>query len=101
MITVAVNGAEVPPQNESEITQAVNRRRDDGMPTCVQVRVKEGDVDVVLRTPQCGSNGGGGGRSPTAKEQRIFDLWERLGLQRDGFAGGHVIAFLKQLRSLI
>jgi hypothetical protein len=100
MLTVTVNGAEVSPEDEGTINQQVNRRRDDGAPICVQVRIQAGDLNMTLATPQCAS-GFGGGRPPNPTERRVFELWEKLGLTSEGFAGGQVVAFLKQLRKLL
>jgi hypothetical protein len=83
--------------DESWVTQQINRRRTDGLPACVKVTVRIGDLNLVLVTPTCAS-AGGRGRAPTAHEQEIFDLWNQLGLNGADFTGGNVVAFLKQLR---
>jgi hypothetical protein len=100
MVTLKVNGSEVSPDDESAIAQQVNRRRDDGVPVCVQVRVEEGDLNMILSSPQC-IGSGSGGRQPTIGEKRVFDLWDKLGLSSPGFAGGQVVAFIKQVRRLL
>ena len=101
MVTINIGSAsaELGSLNESWVNEQVDRRRADGTSVCVQVRIKEQDIDMVLTTPQCGS--GGGGRQPTPREQRIFELWEKLGLRRAEFAGGQVVAFLKQVTRLL
>ena len=99
MVTLTVNGSQVSPEDESAIAQQVNRRRGDGVAVCVQVRINEGDLHMILSTPQC-SGVGGGGRPPNVREKRIFDLWEKLGLNGQEIAGGQVIAFLHQLPRL-
>lgn len=83
--------------DESWINQQINRRRADGLAVCVKVTIHIGDLNMVLITPTC-ANASGGGRAPTAHEQEIFELWNRLGLDSANFTGGNVIAFLKQLR---
>jgi hypothetical protein len=100
MVSLKVNGSEVSPDDESTIAQQVNRRRDEGAPVCVQVRIEEGDLYMVLSSPQC-SGGGGGGRPPNPREKRVFDLWDKLGLSGKSFAGGHVVAFLHQVQRLL
>jgi len=35
------------------------------------------------------------------QEQAVFDLWARCGLKDARFSGGNVVAFLKQLKSLL
>jgi len=37
-------------------------------------------------------------RRPTLAEQRIFDLWDTLGLNEPAYSGGQLIGFVKQLR---
>jgi hypothetical protein len=100
MVTLKVNGSEVSTEDESAIAQQVNRRREDGVPICVQVRIEDGELNMVLSSPQCAS-GGGGGRPPNAREKRVFDLWDKLGLASPSFTGGQVVAFLKQVRKLL
>jgi len=100
MLSLTVNGSQVSPGDEGAIAQQVNRRRDDGVPVCVQVRIEEGDLNMTLSTPEC-TGGGGAGRAPNPREKRVFDLWEKLGLSSQSFAGGQVVAFLKQLRKLL
>lgn len=82
--------------DESWINQQINRRRAAGESVCVRVRIKEHDLDLILQTPTC-SSGGGGGRRANAREREVFDLWNKLGLNQVNFAGGNLIAFLKQL----
>jgi len=82
------------------ITQQIERRRRDGIAVCVEVHIKEADLDMSLATPGCSRNGIGG-RPPNAHEKAIFDLWEKCGLNETGFAAGRVIAFLAQLNRLL
>jgi hypothetical protein len=84
---------------ESWINQQINQRRRDGITPCVRVRIKTPDVDVGLTTPQCGSMGGG--RAPTSREAQIIELWRKRGLVDQEFTGGSVIAFLRQVQSLL
>jgi hypothetical protein len=85
--------------SERWINQTVNQRRDDNQPVCVKVIITEKpSADIILSSADCGS-GGGGGRKLTDKEQNIVGLWGKL--VDNGFRGGHVIAFLKQLRKIL
>ena len=86
--------------DESWVNQQINRRLAAGDLVCVQVRIQNDALDLALRTPTCPSMGGGG-RAATRHEQEILNLWEKLGLRRMDFAGGNVVAFLKQLRRLV
>lgn len=69
--------------SESWINEQINRRRADRQNVCVEV---------------CG---GVGGRPPNGKEREVLDLWNRRGLNANDFTGGSLVAFLKQLRSLL
>jgi hypothetical protein len=86
--------------NESWINDQIGRRRRDGAAVCVIVTVQSSGLDLRLTTPGCGG-GGGGGRLPNRREQEIFDLWNERKLNSADFAGGNVVAFLKQLRRFI
>lgn len=90
-------GEEADPQ---WVTQEINRRRQDGQAVCVRVQIHEDGVAVALSTPNC-AGGGGGGRAPNAKEQRILDLWAQHRLTTNEFGTGELVAFLRQLRRLL
>lgn len=85
---------------EDWINEQVRRRSAEGA-VCVRVRVEGSDVDLTLSTPRCPTGGGGGYRTLTDLEREVLDLWERRGLRGPDFNGGHVNAFLKQLRRLV
>ena len=101
MITIKIGSSEQSYENadESWINQQINGRRRDGQSVCVRVVINNGSINMVLSTPNC-ATGGGGGRSPNLQEQRIFDLWDKHGLNKTDFHGGNLIAFLKQLRRI-
>lgn len=84
----------------SWINEQISRRRSDSLTVCVQVRVQEPGLDLILRTPTCGGMGGGGGRAPNERERMAFELWDRLHLNEASFTGGNVTAFLQQLENL-
>jgi hypothetical protein len=86
--------------DESWITQQVGSRQDAGATVCVEVRIETGTLRIRLATPGCGP-GAGGGRPPTPDEAKIVQAWDRLGLGSEGFTGGNVVAFTKQLRGLL
>jgi hypothetical protein len=85
---------------ESWINQQINRRRSDGQSVCVEVSISTSGLNLRLATPGCGS-GGGGGRPPSANERAVLELWGKRGLDSSGFAGGNLVAFLKQLQRLL
>jgi hypothetical protein len=84
---------------ESWINQQINRRLRDGAPVCVTVTMKNGDLDMILRTTDCPTPRGPG-RAPNRYERGAFDLWEKLGLQNGEVRGGKLVAFLKQMGEL-
>lgn len=100
MITISVNGElrQYSEGIESWINEQINRRRNSGARVCVEVNVSFTALNMVLRTQGCVTNGTPGTRRPTLAEQRIFDLWDTLGLNEPTYSSGQVIAFLKQLR---
>jgi hypothetical protein len=83
--------------DEQWINQQINMRRQDGQNVCVRITIKEGDLDMVLATAACGNNGSGG-RAPRPKEKRVFELWAERELDKQAFASGNIVAFLKQLK---
>lgn len=101
MLSIRINGEERQYSEGIEpwINDQINRRRHGGAMVCVEVNVKLATLNMVLRTPGCTANATSGAlRDPTTAEQRIFDLWDSLGLNDPTYTGGQVVAFLKQLR---
>jgi len=98
MVTVQIAAEErsLAEADPNWIVQQVQRRRDDGVAVCVQVRVKEPGLDVIIKTRGCPSFCGGG-RLPNEKEQALFALWERLHMNEVDFSSGNLVAFIKQL----
>lgn len=86
--------------DEHWINQQINRRRADGQSVCVRVNIQRNDLNMGLCTPSCGPIGGRG-RPPNNREKRVFDLWDQRGLNNVDFAGGNLVAFLKQLSRLL
>lgn len=101
MITISIGPERrtIDEADEAGITQQINRRRSDGAVVCVQVQIREADVNMTLATPTCA--GGPGGRPPNARERQIFELWAQRGLDQTDFTGGGVVAFLRQVRRLL
>jgi hypothetical protein len=86
--------------DESWIIQQINRRRADNQPVCVQISIKQSPLNMTLSSSGC-PGCGGGTRLPNQHEQQIFDLWEKAGMSKSEFHGGNLVAFFKQLSSLI
>jgi hypothetical protein len=101
MIRVSVNGTERDLREISVpwLREHIKPARNKGLPVCVKVTIKSGDIDMFLSTPGCGG-AGGGGRPPRPKEKEIFDLWEKRGLNADDFVIGQLNAFLNQIKHL-
>lgn len=81
------------------ITQEIQGRRKDGLRVCVVVQIRTADISMTLATPGCG--GAGGGRPPNRREREVFELWEELGLDEQGFEPGKVVAFVKRVIRLL
>lgn len=79
---------------ERWIAQQIRKRRADGTLVCVQAKINKGDVNMVLSSAAC--SGGDGRRQPNRKEQKLFDLWDKKGLNGRDINSGMVISFLKE-----
>lgn len=101
MIKIQIGQAEIELDDVSPnwINQQINLRRTDGITVCVRVIIDEGGLNMLLSTPTCGSSGGIP-RPPNQREKAVFDLWEQRGLNKAGFSGGNLVAFLKQLKNI-
>lgn len=97
-IKIGTSKKDISEAKESWINQQINRRREDGLQVCVEVRIRTDSLDFTLATPTCG---GRGGRRPKPQEQEIFDLWKERGLTKEDFTGGNLVAFIKQLRKML
>jgi hypothetical protein len=102
MISVKVGNDEKPLDDVSTgwITQQIERRRHDGVAVCVVVSIRTDNLNMHLSTPEC-AGGARGGRPPNAREMAVPELWQKHGLNEAGFAPGHVVAFLAQVRRLL
>lgn len=83
--------------DEQWINLQINRRRAEGQSVCVMVTIQEGDLDLILSTPNC-ARSGGGTRPARPKEREVLDLWNQRGLNNADFTSGNLVAFLKQLK---
>jgi hypothetical protein len=81
--------------NISWIHEQIRRRRDDREPVCVQVTVDEGDIHLILMTPDCPRVLGGGQLTTRASE--LVELWNKRHLNEKDFTSGNLIAFLQQI----
>ncbi|MEJ7623753.1 MAG: hypothetical protein WKF34_07150 [Pyrinomonadaceae bacterium] len=86
--------------DEGWINQQIQGLHREKHEVCVHVTIDEGRLNLVLATPACGG-AGGGGRPPSAQEQKIFDVWNDEKLNDAEIRGGHLVAFFKRIRKLI
>jgi len=85
----------------SWINEQINRRKEDGAPVCVRVVFTTATLNIGLSSSECARSGGGTGRPFNSQEQEIIDLWNRSHLNENDFSGGNLVAFIKQLESLV
>jgi len=86
--------------DENWIMEQLNRRRLAGNEICVRVSIKEDLLNLSLSSHGC-NGGGGGGRPPNEQEDTVFDLWDKVGMNKADFSGGALIAFFKQIHRII
>lgn len=86
--------------SESWIAQQITKRKQSGdKSVCVEVMIREDDLNLRLATPGCPK--AGGVRQANRHEREIINLWKKRGLNDSSFSPGNVIAFLRQLRRLL
>ena len=105
MITIKIGVTErkydhIESVDEHWINQQIRGLRGDDQDICVRVQIRNGNVSMSLATPNCVLSGGGS-RQPNTLEQKVFDLWDKLGLNAPGFQGGNLVAFFKQARKIL
>ena len=102
MITVTIGGSrlDLTEATPEWINQQVHRRRAAGETVCVQVQIDEPGATMLLASSDCPPRGGGN-RPPNALEEKIFHLWEQQHLDKEPATGGHLVAFLSRLKSLL
>lgn len=105
MIIVKINAIEqrydhIERVDENWINQQIRGLRGDNQHICVRVQIREKAVNMSLTTPTCAQSGGGS-RPPNPLEQKIFELWDKLGLNKFEIQGGNLVAFFKQARRIV
>ena len=86
--------------DEHWITDQINQRKRDGLLVCVQVLIDFGSRKLRLTTPAC-VGVSGAGLPPTTQEMQIFELWDKVGMNRDDFSPGKLIAFRAHLKKIL
>jgi hypothetical protein len=101
MVRVTVTGIErdIGEVSVPWLREHIEGARAKGIPVCVRVTIKSGDIDMVLSTPGCPAELGGG-RPARPKEQELFDLWAKHRLNTDSFPVGQLNAFLSSVKTL-
>lgn len=102
MVTVSIAGIERDVSNADDgwINENISRRLEAGQLVCVEVSIREPEINICLRTPTCVSSSGGG-RKPNRLEQQIVDLWTKHRLNTRDFTKHDINSFLSQLKTLV
>lgn len=82
------------------INQQINNRLRANQAICIQVRIEERDMDIILSTPDCRLRGGID-RPLTQKELKAQEIWRKHKLNTPNFTDGSVVGFLNQLSNII
>ncbi len=86
--------------DESWIAQQIVALKNNRLPMCIRVGIREGSVNLFLATQGC-ADSGGGSRLPNREESRVFDLWREMKLDGRDFQSDKFIAFFKRVRNII
>lgn len=97
MYTIRINGIEKHDEvDEDWIKKRIISLQNDNVQVCVQIRIKNDNIDMMLSSGGCCSHNSGR-RPPNLEEKRIFDLWEKHRLNNSDFPFGQLISFLHKL----
>jgi hypothetical protein len=96
-VQIGTNERDISNMESNWVNEQINRRKKDGVSVCVRVSINQRDINIKLATKACQGGRSVGGRTPNNHEKEIFDLWNKLHLNRESFSGGNLVAFLKQI----
>lgn len=98
MIKIQIGSTERDLNKASEgwIREQIERRRQDGQPVCVRVIIEQGALNMSLSTSGCPPSNRPS-RAPKPEERKVFDFWEKSGLNKPDFQVRSLIVFLKQV----
>jgi hypothetical protein len=82
---------------ESWVNQQINKRREANLPVCVRIYIKENHLDIMLSSPECPRKGKSKTSHLTKQQEMILSLWEKCKLNTNGFHGGNLVTFYKQV----
>jgi len=102
MVTIKIGSSmqQLDSLDEGWLLQQINRRRKTGDSVCVILEIDEPPVVLNFATKDC-RLGGGASRPLTTQERQVIDLWNKHHLGEAEFQVGELMAFLKQLRTLL
>jgi hypothetical protein len=103
MSTLSIGEAERPlaVADAGWIARAFDAHAHAGELPCVRVKIRAGNVDMILQTPNCAAGTGGGGRPPSRDEAEISRLWNLQGLSSTRFTAAQVAAFVECVGHLL
>ena len=103
MSTISIGGAERPLAiaDVGWIGRAFEAHEHTGELPCVRVRIRGGNVDLTLQTPNCEARTGGGGRPPSHEEAEISRLWNMQGLSSTRFTAAQVADFVDRVKHVL
>lgn len=81
------------------VSQIKQRLCDNGR-VCVQILIRQGDLNLRLTSADCPQEKAVP-RKAKPHEQEVFDLWNKFVSKDQDIEGGHVVAFLNQLRRIV
>ncbi len=84
--------------SESWIHEQIKRRQRDSLSVCVKVLIKNNNVNIILSSGEC-EKGRTSGRQTNDEENHLFDLWDKLHLNKPPINSGNLIGFLTRIKS--
>lgn len=96
-ITIGTDDRSLCDIDESWIAQQILRRRQNGAPVCIVVKIESNGQSMTLASAGCARGGGNGSWIPSPQQQQIINLWNRHNLGANDIKPGELIAFLKQV----
>ena len=98
MIKININGTEREWRkvDTNWVHEQIDGRQRNDKPVCVIVKIKSGDINLMLSVGDCPVSSGGG-CLPNQHEQEVFTLWDRMGLKSIPINSGNLVAFLQQI----
>lgn len=103
MIKLRIGATEYPVDASKEVDQVWIRRAlteaSRSGDTCIRIGIETDSVNVGLATSSC-PPARGRSRHPNEDEQRVFDLWNRCGMNEPQPTVDGLIGFLNQMGSL-